>query len=253
MILPGLVSISFRKLSPREVVDLVVDAGLSGIEWGGDIHVPHGDVKRAREVAKLTYDAGIQIPAYGSYYRTGWEDPQNPDFEAVLESAIELNTPYIRVWAGNIGSDIADEAWWDTVVEDSRRIASMAKSEDVKIAFEYHGNTLTDTNEAAMKLIERVDHENIDSYWQPPVDQNVAQRIEGLTNVLPYLAHVHAFQWDVRERLAFSQGVEDWRQYFQIIEEAGKECFALLEFVKGDEPGQLIEDAKVLKELLASL
>ena len=42
MIYPGLVSVTFRKLSPEEIVQLVVSSGLKGIEWGGDIHLPHG-------------------------------------------------------------------------------------------------------------------------------------------------------------------------------------------------------------------
>lgn len=252
MISTGLVSVSFRKLSPREVVDLVVEAELDGIEWGGDVHVPHGDTKKAREVCKITYDAGIEIPAYGSYYRTGWDDPQNPSFEAVLESALELKTPCIRVWAGNIGSERADESWWEKVVEDSTRIATMAGQEGVTVAFEYHANTLTDTNDSAMELIRRVDHQNMKSYWQPPIDQNIPERIEGLTQVLPYLAHIHAYQWAGRERMPFSEGFDEWKRYFEIVKGAGKKCYALLEFVKDDEPAQLLEDAKALRRVLES-
>jgi len=44
---PGLVSVSFRALSPSEIIPMVVSGGLQGIEWGGDIHVPHGSIGRA--------------------------------------------------------------------------------------------------------------------------------------------------------------------------------------------------------------
>jgi hypothetical protein len=47
MIRTGLVSVTFRQLSAEEIIKLVVCAGLEGIEWGGDIHVPHGDLKRS--------------------------------------------------------------------------------------------------------------------------------------------------------------------------------------------------------------
>ena len=50
----GLVSITFREKSPEEIVGLVVEAGLDGIEWGGDVHVPHGDLAKAREVRANT-------------------------------------------------------------------------------------------------------------------------------------------------------------------------------------------------------
>ena len=58
MIKPGLVSITFRNLSVQEISGLAAKSGLVGIEWGGDVHVPHGDVGAARKVRKLTVDAG---------------------------------------------------------------------------------------------------------------------------------------------------------------------------------------------------
>ena len=63
MISSGLVSVTFRKLSPAEIVDLVRQAGLNCIEWGGDIHVPHGDCVRAREVRQRTLAAGLTVAA----------------------------------------------------------------------------------------------------------------------------------------------------------------------------------------------
>jgi len=54
MIVPGWVSITFRSLTAERIIALVRQAGLSAIEWGGDIHVRHGDTGRAREVRRLT-------------------------------------------------------------------------------------------------------------------------------------------------------------------------------------------------------
>jgi 3-dehydroshikimate dehydratase len=51
MIHPGLVSVTFRKLTPVEVAGLVKKGGLKSIEWGGDIHVPHGDLARRARCA----------------------------------------------------------------------------------------------------------------------------------------------------------------------------------------------------------
>ena len=69
MLIPGLVSVTFRQLAPREIVQLAAAAGLRGIEWGGDIHVPHGDLQAARAVRDITAAAGLQVLAYGSYFR----------------------------------------------------------------------------------------------------------------------------------------------------------------------------------------
>ena len=81
MLIPGLVSITFRSLSPQDVIQLVKDAKLRAIEWGGDIHVPHGDLKQAKQVCAQTEEAGLQVAAYGSYYRVGESEREGLAFE----------------------------------------------------------------------------------------------------------------------------------------------------------------------------
>jgi 3-dehydroshikimate dehydratase len=147
MIHTGLVSVTFRSLSPQEIVALVAKAGLRGIEWGGDIHVPHGNVQRAKEVYHITSDAGLEIAAYGSYYRVGCEEKEGILFERVLDTAIALKAPVIRVWAGDRGSREADEEWWAKVIDETYRIGALTKESGITISFEYHGNTLTDTGD----------------------------------------------------------------------------------------------------------
>ncbi len=63
MLRSGLVSITCRKLTPQEVVSLCARAGVRGIEWGGDVHVPAGDVALAREVGALTAYRGRDVAA----------------------------------------------------------------------------------------------------------------------------------------------------------------------------------------------
>ena len=65
---PGLVSVTFRQLTPEGIIQLCMQTGLQTVEWGGDVHVPPGDVSRAAAVGELTRAAGLSITAYGSYY-----------------------------------------------------------------------------------------------------------------------------------------------------------------------------------------
>ena len=48
----GLVSVTFRQKSVEEIAALTAEAGLSGVEWGGDVHVPPGDREAARRAAQ---------------------------------------------------------------------------------------------------------------------------------------------------------------------------------------------------------
>jgi 3-dehydroshikimate dehydratase len=250
MLSPGLVSITFRQLSPQAVVDLVARAGLVGIEWGGDLHVPHGDLQRAGEVRRLTADAGLAVAAYGSYYRVG--HAESGPFEVVLETAVTLGAPLIRVWAGRKGTDSAGAAYFNQVVEDSQRIASLAAEAAIPIVYEFHRETLTDTNAAARTLLKAVDHPNIRSYWQPPRGLSVEENLAGLDAVLPWLVGLHVFNWHgvTHERLPLADGRGEWLRYFEKAESSGRDLYALIEFVRGDAPEQFLADAAALQSWL---
>lgn len=265
MITPGLVSVTFRELSPEEIIRLVRQAGLEALEWGGDVHVPHGDLARAREVNRLTVEAGLRVCAYGSYYRVGANEA--PDFETVLSTALALGAPLVRVWAGRKGSLESSPADWQRVVADSLRICDLAAREGLAVAYEFHRGTLTDTNESARRLLELADDELQASagrsallcYWQPPISSSQSYNIKGLEMVGPWLANLHVFHWvnaggtPMVERRPLAEGEQDWPAYLRCISADKNPHCALLEFVRGDRPEQFLEDAAVLKRWLAAL
>ncbi len=250
-ILPGLVSITFRQLAAREVVAAASAAGLAGIEWGGDVHVPHGDLKLAAEVRRITEDAGLVIPSYGSYYRAGVSEQDGLSFSSVLDSAIHLGAPLVRVWAGRRGSGDADAEYRSAVRDDCRRISDMAAEAGIAVASEYHGGTLTDTDASAVEFLAEVEHSNFKTYWQPRNGVTPGEGSESLQRVLPMLAHIHVFQWTAGgERLPLAQGADHWSRYLEVAASAAGERFALLEFVQDNDPAILSAEANSLKELI---
>ena len=252
MIHPGLVSITFRKLSPAEIVALVRKAGLRGIEWGGDIHAPHGDIGRAREVRALTEEAGLVVAAYGSYYRAGWSETNGLPFRQVLDSAVELGAKTIRVWPGNKGSADMDKAGREAIVEDLRRIAGLAAQVGVSVSTEFHGGTLTDTNESAGRLLAEVGHANLFTCWQPHNGEETAECVAGLREVLQKVGNIHVFHWwpTAAERLPLAEGEARWREFFRVLKTLPGERYAMLEFVPDDAPEAFLRDAGVLERWL---
>lgn len=259
-LVPGLVSITFRQFGVAEVLDLMTRAGLRAVEWGGDVHVPAGDIEAARRAAELTAAAGIEVAAYGSYYRAGNDDPEA--FEPVLRTAVALGAPRIRIWAGAVGSAEADPAVRERVATDLRRIAGLAAGHGVGIAVEHHPNTLTDTLEAALELYAAADHPGVRPYWQPRVGQDVTSCLAEVTALLPSLVTAHVFTWAADgERLALANGAALWEPVLATLAGADEHGagagdaarYALLEFVRGDDPAAFLDDAATLHGWLAAL
>ena len=242
----GLVSVTFRQLAPEEVIPLAAQAGLDGIEWGGDVHVPHGDIEQARRVRRRTLDAGLAVASYGSYYRVG--DVEPCPFEAVLATALALGAPLIRVWAGKRASAEADAGYRERVVSDARRIGELASQSGIHIAFEFHVGTLADGLDTTLQLLRAVAHNNVKTYWQPPLGSLLADNLAAIAAISPWLANVHVFHWGPtpREQMALAEGAAVWLPYLRRIAAAPGERFAMLEFVKDGAPQSFVADAATL-------
>ena len=55
----GLVSVSFREHTPREILTAMKNVGLRYIEWGSDVHAPADDVDALTALAALQREFGI--------------------------------------------------------------------------------------------------------------------------------------------------------------------------------------------------
>ena len=255
MLYTGLVSISFRNLPVDEIISMCVFAGLDAIEWGGDVHVPHGNLDIAGQVREKTLSAGLRISSYGSYYRLAVSPEQGLEFDTVLKTAEALGAPVIRVWAGNQGSSDASQEMRDKVIQDATHAARMASRSNISVALEYHSGTLTDTNESARLLLDHISHPNLTTYWQPPNNLPFQKRMEGLSSILDRLSNIHVFHWvlnDSRiERRPLAEGENDWLQYLRRIPDSPVPRYALLEFFRNDDPKQFRIDAETLRRWLS--
>lgn len=247
----GMLSVTFRQLQVKEIVELTAKAGLQLIEWGSDVHVPPGESGIARDTARMTAEAGLQVSGYASYYRVG-DEPEG-EFDRVLESALLLGAPSIRVWAGRVGSTQADEELRGRTVEDARRIADRAAAYGLTVDFEFHNNTLTDTVDSTVRLMEQIASPHVRSCWQAALDETPEVRSEGLRRILPWLSTVHVFHMVARERLPLQEGVDEWKSYLDIIRPLRQRRAVLLEFVRSNEPEQFLRDAAALNGLLDSV
>lgn len=238
----GLTSVTFRQLSTDQIIALAVDAELTGIEWGGDIHVPVGDLHTATTVCDDCAKAGLSVLSYGSYYRC------DGDATAALQTAVALGAPTIRIWAGSVAPDTCTDAQFLAVVQATKQLADLAKPHGITIAFEYHRGTLTQTKESAYRLLNAVNCDNVGCYWQPNPDISLAEQLAEIQLLAPFIDTLHLFAWeagDLRYPLAHAESA--WMQYLQTIATCGKSQNLILEFVQGDRIDAFVDDCQTLK------
>ena len=244
MIIPGLVSVSFRQKSPLEIVKLCNQANLRAIEWGGDVHVPPKDAN-AREVRQMTEDHGLTISSYGSYYRV--TQPMD-SLLACLDTAQELGTDVIRIWCGVKGSEDA-ESERGQIVDSLLACCEKAKERKLTLSLEYHGKTLTDARESVIRLMKETESvsDTLKFYWQPRFDWTQKECLLSLDDVRPRLNHLHVFTWLFEgkniTRLPLETGETLWTNVLSSFKD---DHFALMEFVENDSDEALLRDAAVL-------
>lgn len=249
MIIPGMVSATFRDKPAKEIIRLCKEADLKAVEWSENAQVMPGDPAGAKELHEWTVEAGLKVAAYGSYYRLGQNEDVEGTFRASLVSAAALHAPLMRIWAGTKGSELVDEESRKELAAEAAKVCHMAAEAGIKVALEWHKNTLTDTNESAMRFLDEADHDNLYCLWQPTVALTMAQRTQGLDLLGDRLLNLHIYYWPEGVRRSLEEGVDVWRQYLDHVDRR-KDRFGLLEFVMDNTEEQFLEDARVLRKLL---
>lgn len=209
---------------------------------------PRGRMKFTRCVAP----PGFRWPRTAAI--TGAGQPEAA-FEAVLEAALRLEAPIIRIWAGECGSEACDEEQRARVVDSLMRCAQKAGARGLKIALEYHGGTLTDRRESVRRLLaETRQAENLTFYWQPRWDWGPQERLGSMGDLGNRLSHVHVFTWLHQNSQVIRQpleaGEDMWLQVLDELRGRAEERCALLEFVENDDPAALERDARTLLKWL---
>ena len=252
---PGVCSVTLRRSSPPEVVDLALAAGLECIEWGGDVHVPHGDIAAASRVGQLTRDAGMWVASYGSYlFADGTVSEELPK---VLDTAEALGAPALRVWAPfgiEPGCGVAE---FERTVECLNVICGGAAGSHLEVYVEFHGGTLTSSAASALELLVEVGEPNLRCGWQPPYwhPEPLETELAGIRSLSDRLGHIHVYNWLTDgTRCPLEDATGDWLRRLGATRRAdsgtGFRRAALLEFVPGDDPSRLEREALTLRRWL---
>ena len=242
----SLLSVTFRKKTVEEIVDLAAQGGVDAIEWGSDVHVPPTDPENAKRAFNLCREKGLEVSAYGTYYRC-----DGADFAPYLQTAQILQTRVIRVWAGSLGSRECPEETRSAIVENLKKAVKMAEGTGCIIALEYHPYTLTDTLESTQALLRDVP--GLYSYWQFVLDLSVEENLSHIEALGEAVQNIHAYYYEGKQQSSMASGEETWKRYLTKAQQCTQAGYVGLEFVRGGTAEQFLEDAAALRKIVESI
>ena len=121
-------------------------------------------------------------------------------------------------------------------------------------ALEFHPGTLTDTAAATSALLDELGRAHLRTHWQPDPALEPAATVAELALVADRLAHLHVFSWGSTASAtatSWRTGAALWRPALVVADEHGAPLagrrFALCEYVRGDDPEQLVADVGTLR------
>ena len=238
----GLVSVTFRDKTPREILNAMKDAGLKVIEWGSDVHCPP---ESAGEIAKLQREFGVKCCSYGTYFRLGVTPIK--ELGGYIAAAKTLGTDILRLWCGDKNSEDYSTEEKESLFEQCKAAAKLAEEHKVTLCMECHNYTYTNTVQGAKELIKAVNSENFQMYWQPNQFKSFEENLEYAREVSPYTKHIHVFKWRGQKKLSLYEGIAEWKQFLGCFE---GECALLLEFMPDDKLETLKTEAEALREIV---
>lgn len=248
----GMTSITFRNLAYNEVIEITKNAGLNGIEWGGDVHVLPGKLDAAYRIGEETRANGLKVLSYGSYFKAGENGQDSLErINQVIQTAKALKTQDIRIWFKQKPGIDYDLHEYNALISEVKLIAGAAKDNGVILSFEYHGGTYNDSAVNCIKMLNDVGSDSIRTYWQPI--HGYAVNMKEVALLQSCITNVHVYNWIYGEktiRLLLEEGIKEWQDYISILK-SGNHNY-ILEFCKDDDGDNFLKDAKTLKSLISS-
>lgn len=252
MLTSGLTSVTFRKYEVEKVACLARQAGLKGMEWGGDIHVPPMNKAAIKRAVSATQKEGLKTFSYGSYYSPMKEQDYLGEAEKIFETCRLLECARVRVWAGDKWRNEATDREYGEFVARMRRVGELALRYGVTVCFEHHQNTFCDSGEHALSALRDIAKENVRTYWQP-IQPATEENLACLALLKEYTDTVHVYHWTGWDRHLLSEGKARWQNYLRALHGEEREIPCLIEFTKDDAEENFFSDAECLLSLLSNV
>jgi sugar phosphate isomerase/epimerase len=243
----GLKSNCYNDKTWEETLDILKGKGIPAVEPGaggfnGKAHCnpaklleDKGAVKKFKDAADAREIEITALAVHGNplHPRKSYAEEHTADLLAAIDLAGKIGVKAVTCFAGCPGAtEKATEPNWITcafppyfgdavlwqwekrVIPFWKDVAAKAKKAGVKCAFEMHPGDVVYNPEGLLMLREKVGEEEIACNFDPShLFWQGIDPIESLIHLKDMIAHVHAKDCRVNERLVRYRGVNDWKHY----------------------------------------
>ena len=183
--------------------------GYRGVELRSTHVKPSTPGKELEQIREYLRNNGLRVNClscftgnYGLLTEAGCEEAYH-EFCRYINLAIYFDADLIRVWPAWQSSVSAPQEVWDRAVRWMALSAEAAAVRGRRIAMEMHHGTLCDTPESSLRLLKRIENENVGLIFDPV---NLYQTpVELLAEAIPLLGK-HIFDVHVKDIIRLESG-----------------------------------------------
>ena len=225
----GLCSIA-RRQDPLDTVCAEAAAlGFTGLEvWGKPPHIPELTAAAGSAARDAVLAAGLTPAVFGSYLRPGG-DTFAAELDGVLAAATAYGAPLLRVWAGPVADDRADEALWARTLADFRTLLDQCG--ELVLSIERHPHTLTESLAGTVRLLDELPDPRLTINFQYAEGCDTAATVREIRRLWPRITNVHAQSFRKGRAWSLAGGELDYGVLLGTLRALGYQGFVEVEFV----------------------
>lgn len=239
----GLCSVTFRKKTVQEIVDIAKKAGVEYIEWGGDIHVK--TIEEAKKAKELCKDNNIKISSYGSYFNCAEYDESK--WTEICQITKEMGANSVRIWLGKKDSEKTSEQEYKTLLENTKKLCEIAEEYSLLVCPECHDNTFNNNTDAFLKIQRDINKDNFKTYFQSRYFR-MEYDLDRIDRTFDFMENVHVSYRDlVKEQLFRKKDKNYIDTLLKKLREKNFKGIVMVEFVINDSEKSFYADIEKLK------
>ena len=242
----GLCSVTFRKNSAAQVVLIAKKAGVSYIEWGGDIHVK--TIEDARIVKSICDNEGIKISSYGSYFNSAEYDEEK--WTQICEITSVMGASSVRIWLGKKDSEETTDSEYNTLLGNTKKMCDIAEKYSLLVCPECHDNTFNNNTDAFLRIQKDLQADNFRTYFQSRYCR-MEYDLDRIDRTFDFIENVHVSYRDLKKEQMFKK--KDKYYIDKLLEKLKSKSYCgivMVEFVDSDSEKVFCKDIEKLEQLI---